>query len=223
MASSFPSDDVFFLESADWTPRAIACDTDLVNETVAGNYDCRHCGQCVSSLHFVPPITIDCQFRGGKVADFVMHAGENLFVTPTFVGVWTRLGGTGLDGFYPTIIRKVRGRLPPNTNPTYHYAILKRAEHIFVDEKASGLKRQRDKHCPYCASEGLRRCDRLILRPFDGPMPDLFEAANLPGDILASRRFVETMRSAGVTGFFAFPAREYSFDLYPWDRRGRKN
>ena len=184
---------------------------------------CEKCGGFIGSLVWLPPYRAELELWDSVFGDVAFGPGDDLLVSERFKSVWEEHGLTGLQGFDPVEVIKVKRHKPKKPDlseqPNYYHVSVVRTQ-AAIDADESGLDRDRPEVCPacrLCRKGGVKRAQRVVLEPDTWAGEDIFVARGLPGTYLVSERFKSFFDDYGITSAKLIPAKEYSFDFYPWE------
>jgi hypothetical protein len=196
-----------------------AYETEFIDEEPVNLGDaprCEACGGYVGMLRWLPPYRVELELWGKDFGDMVFGAGVNPLVSERFASLFRGEGLSGLEGFDPVEVVRVRYRRRPKTRPTppayLHVSVVR--GRAAVDDDRSGIERNGPVACQECRSHGVDRARRIIpdLTGWEGE--DLFIARGLTGRIIASERFRSFCERHEIKNAVLIPAEEYSFDHY---------
>src|SRR5690242_13337619 len=100
-------------------------DVDTVEPVNLGDAPrCPRCGDIVGLLTWLPPYRVELELHGEELGDFISGAGYDLLISGRFAESFRAEGLTGLEGFHPVEVLRVRrvGKraLKPITVPRYY-------------------------------------------------------------------------------------------------------
>lgn len=184
---------------------------------------CERCGGFVGALTCLPPYRVELELWDSICGDIAFGPGGDLLVSERFKTLWQEHDLTGLQGFDPVEVVKVKRhkREKPDLSeqPDYYRVSVVRSQ-AAIDADQSGLDRDTPEVCPVCrlcAKGGVKRARRIVLEPGTWGGEDIFVARGLPGTYLVSERFKTFFDEYKITSAKLIPAEEYSFDFYPWE------
>lgn len=181
---------------------------------------CELCGRHVGALPLLPPFRMELETWGIGFGDIAFGPGDDLLVTRHFANLFQELGLSGLQGFEPVLITRVRKHsLNKDRLPDYvHVTVAK--SNAAIDASKSELEIVGPAPCTACRlSNGIKRAKRLIIESGTWSGEDIFRARGLPGKIFASQRFAVFCTEYKIKNAVLVPCEEFSFDHYPWERR----
>jgi len=215
MASDQPPDPRFFVLEADvWGPR----DTQfhmLDPDNVGDAPQCPQCGTTIGMLTWLAPYRVDLELFGQEPGDFARGPGGNsVLISERMAEAFRSEGLTGLQGFHPAEIIRVRGRRKQSKTAIQpHYVVVTPClGRGAVDELHSRLRRNKPVTCPGCRSTGVDSIHGFTLEPGTWQGEDVFRPRGLQGDIVVSERFAEFVKRHGLTNMKLIPTGEYVWD-----------
>ncbi|MDE2125651.1 MAG: hypothetical protein KGJ62_03595 [Armatimonadetes bacterium] len=159
---------------------------------------------------WLPPQNLS--LRGRVFPDFLLGHGFDLMLSRPALELYDKGGWTGIvHRDPPAHIASVRRKKPESLQvelPEYGN-VWKTRLGANLDDEASGAVRPAVP-CAY----GRRRTkaiDRVVLQAGSWNGADIFAARGLASTTLVSRRFVEGMAEAGLTGVVVLAPEDYSF------------
>jgi len=180
------------------------------------------CPRCSrgTRLVWLPPYRAELELWGRKWSDICFGGASALLVSDRFRQWYRDAGLTGMEGFHPVEITKVRRHKAILGPQPAYYIVTVPTSNAAIDQAASGLDR-RDGNldklpvCPDCRQGGLMlRIRRVILEPDTWSGEDVFRARGLSAIIVTSR-FQQLAVEGGIIGGLFVPASEYQIDFYP--------
>lgn len=181
---------------------------------------CPICGRFTGMRMWLPPYQVELDCWGKAFGDMVLGtASDDILVSQRFKSLWEEQGLSGLSGFEPVEVLKVKRRKAKGDPPRYFKAKVERSW-TALDHKASGTvwgdTQNARALCAECrqnpTSSGVEAIERVIIEPGTWRGEDLFVPRGLP-DFLASERFNEFRDAYGIANAVLIPAEEYSFDF----------
>ncbi|HSP81797.1 MAG TPA: hypothetical protein VLQ93_24975 [Myxococcaceae bacterium] len=140
--------------------------------------------------------------------------GSGFLVTERFAESFRAEGLTGLSGFQPVEVVRVRGRRRGSNStpiPRYVYVIP-----IFggaaVDESRSLIRRSHPIACDACRETGVDAIHGFSLEEGSWTGDDVFFARGMPGSAVVSERFARFVERHGLTNMLLIPTEEYTWD-----------
>jgi hypothetical protein len=177
---------------------------------------CPKCGDFVGSLTWQPPYRGELELYGKSPGD-LMEAPGGLLMTERFAEGFKAEGLTGLSGFHPVEISRVRRKRrgpKPGPPPRYLLAIPTYGP-AAVDLERSRLNRHRPRACTWCREAGVDAIDGLALEEGTWTGEDVFRPRGLWGDIFVSERFMRFAQGHATTNMAFVP-----IDKFVWDPLG---
>jgi len=186
--------------------------TDPVNTGSAPR--CPQCGDIIGMRTWLPPYRGELELHGASLGDFVKSSGYNFLISERMAEAVRSEGLTGLLGFHPVEVVRVRRRRKgsiPSTVPRY-FAVTACFGRGAVDEARSLIRRDEPGKCPECRSTGVDTIHGFVLEPGTWQGEDIFRPRGLQGDIVVSERFAEFVKRHGFTNMKLTPTEEYVWD-----------
>ena len=169
-------------------------------------------------MPYIGDIVVELELWGSSADDICFGPGEQVLFSSRLKAAFesSQLKGTG---FQFAKVSKVKSHKKGRPDiPSYYLTSIGRSQAI-VDPIASGMEWESKVDCEECHLDGiLKRFRRIVLVPDTWSGEDIFFARGLPGTIITSQRFQETIVSIGLTAELLIPINEFSIDLYPWEK-----
>ncbi|MDE2125352.1 MAG: hypothetical protein KGJ62_02050 [Armatimonadetes bacterium] len=180
---------------------------------VRGLYEkCPVCGTGMGLRPWLPPQNLS--LHGRMFPDFMLGHGVDLMLSRPALELYDKKGWTGIvHRDPPAHIVRVRRKKPESLQvelPEYSNVWNTRLG-ANLDDEASGAVR-RAVRCAYCR-QSTDAIERVVLQAGSWNGADIFAARGLGGTTLVSRRFVEGMAEAGLTGVVVLAPEDYSFSF----------
>jgi hypothetical protein len=202
----------------------------VLKEDVSGRYDtqfsktkpvntgdaarCSQCGGIIGMRTWLPPHRGDIELHGEVMGDFVKVSGDDVLISERMAEAFRTEGLTGLLGFHPVEIlrvRKRRGRMESDPVPQY-FVVTPCFGRGAVDEARSRLRHTETVTCPECRYAGLDTIHGFTLETGTWEGQDVFRPRGLQGCIVVSERFAEFVQRHGFTNMKLIPTEEYIWD-----------
>jgi len=175
---------------------------------------CPHCGDIVGLLTWLPPYTGKLNLHGQDFGDFVKGPGNGLLLSERLVDAFRKEGLTGLSGFHPVemlrVRRQRRGPKPPVV-PRYFYVSPAYGRAV-IDAAHSRIRRSEPISCTYCRATGVDAIHGFSLEPGSWQGEDVFRPRGLHGEIVVSERFAQFVTQHGFTNMLLTPTEELVWD-----------
>ena len=178
---------------------------------------CPQCGDTVGALSWEPPYQGDVELYGTDFGD-LMNGPSGLIVTERFAEDFKAEGLTGLSGFHPVEVKKVRrrGRGPkPGPPPRYLYVTLAYGKPA-LDLERSRILTKKPATCTWCRYAGPDAIDGLFLEEGTWTGEDVFRPRGMWGIVLVSERFKRFAEQHAMSHMALIP-----IEKYVWDPLGR--
>lgn len=175
---------------------------------------CPQCGDIIGMRTWLPPYRVELELYGEEFGDFVESTGYDFLVSERFVEAFRAEGLTGLQGFYPVEVERLRkrSRKPRTATVPRYFAVTACFGRGAVDESLSRLRRSTPVTCSECRSTGVDSIHGLILEPDTWQGEDVFRPRGLQGLILVSERFASFVQRHGLTNMKLTPTEQYVWD-----------
>jgi hypothetical protein len=176
---------------------------------------CPRCGGALGSLTWLPPYRVELELYGQGFGDFVTGPGNSFLVSERMATAFQAEGLTGLLGFYPVEVTRVRRKRKGSKHdfvPQYRVVDVSFFGKSAVDEVRSRLRRAEPVKCPECRDSGIDSIHGFVLEPGTWQGEDVFRARGLPGTIIVSERFAEFVKQQGLTNMKLIPTEDYVWD-----------
>jgi len=203
----------FVLEEVMWGPHDTGFDkVEPVNRGEAPR--CSRCGDFVGMLTWLPPYRAELELHGEALGDFVEGPGDDVLISQRMAEVFQAEGLTGLLGFNPVEITRVRGMRKKTRQPVVprYFAATVCLGRGALDERHSRLLRAQPVKCPECRDPGIDAIHGFTLEPGTWQGEDVFRPRGLQGRIVVSERFAEFVKKHELTNMRLIPTGEYVWD-----------
>jgi hypothetical protein len=178
---------------------------------------CPQCGGVIGMRPWLPPYRTELVLHGEQLGDFVQVGGDELLVSERLAHAFRDEGLTGLEGFHPVEVvrvrRKRRGSTPAH-NPRYFLATVCFGR-AAVDLARSHIRYAEPPTCEECRSSGLDAIHGFTLEAGTWKGEDIFQPRGLLGVWTVSERFERFVVRHGFTNMRLTPSEEYV-----WNPRG---
>jgi hypothetical protein len=178
---------------------------------------CPICGATTSLLTWLPPYRAILTLHGNQFGDLTFSGSDDFLVSHKFREVYDRNGLTGLSGFDPVEVLRVKTpkrRLPDR--PLY-FRVTANYGQTALDLKASGFEWHEPPKCTYCREATKIRWQRLIVEEGTWSGEDAFRPRGLSGTVMVSQRFKDACEQNGITNAFFTLAEIAGHDFEPWN------
>jgi hypothetical protein len=225
MASDVPSSPARFFVLKKLNEGVHDTEFSTLNLKVGPAMSCPHCGGIIGSLTWQPPFQGELELHGRAFGDLLRGSGGDLLVTEQFAAAFTAEGLTGLSGFHPVEILRVRGRRrgsKPGSPPQY-LVVAPSYGQPALDLERSRLHISKPRTCTWCRSTGVDAIDGLALEEGTWSGEDVFRPRGLWGHILVSERFRRLAQHRALSHYTFIPMEKYVWDplghFYPWQQQ----
>jgi hypothetical protein len=177
---------------------------------------CPQCGDFIGMRTWLPPYRGELELHGVSLGDFVEASGYDFLISERFAEAFRSEGLTGLLGFHPVEVTRVRrkGKKPRAKTiavPRY-FAVTACFGRAAVDEVRSRIRRPEPIKCSECRSTGVDSIHGFTLEPGTWQGEDVFRPRGLQGDLVVSERFADFVRRHQLTNMKLIPTEELIWD-----------
>ncbi len=180
---------------------------------------CPQCGEGMGMLTWCPPYRVDLERYGEELGDFVDGPGYDVLVSERFAKAFRAEGLTGLLGFHPAEVVRVRrtrrGQKKTLSAPPY-FVVTPCFGRAAVDLARSRIRYTERITCSECRYGGPEAIHGFALEPGTWQGEDVFRPRGLLGLIVVSERFASLVERHGLTNMRLTP-----IEAYIWDPFGR--
>lgn len=170
---------------------------------------CEVCGAFVGMLHWEAPLRVELETWGSAFGDLAFGPGDSFLVSERFKNLWGGQGLSGLSGFEPVEVVKVRQRGKRlRAGPPPYYRVEAARSRVAIDPNKSGIRWETPPRCDACLSGIVKGWERVVLR--GEPDQDLFIARGHPGQVLTSERFKRFCDEQAITNCRMIPGEQAS-------------
>lgn len=181
---------------------------------------CPICGETVGMLSWLPPFRVEVELYGRDFGDFAFgHGGNDFLVSQKFREGYNHSGLTGLLGFDPVEVIKVksRSRRKITSLPPMYFRVNPQRGATALDMAASGFEWVDPPTCGQCRVGNVKRWKRLVLEAGTWTGEDCFRPRGT-NEILVTQRFKDTCERHGITNAVFIPAEEAGRDFYAGEK-----
>ncbi len=175
---------------------------------------CPQCGATIGMLTWISPYRGELILHGGQPGDFVESTGYDFLISERMAEAFRAEGLTGLLGFHPVELVRVRRRRKGSTHgamPCY-FAVTACFGRGAINEARSLIRRGKPITCTECRSTGVDTIHGFSLEPGTWQGEDIFRPRGLQGDLVVSERFAEFVKRHGFTNMKLTPTEQYIWD-----------
>lgn len=175
---------------------------------------CPQCGDIASLLSWEPPYQGELVLHGKNFGDLVDGPSGGLLVTERFAHDFQAEGLTGLSGFHPVDIKRVRrrGRGPkPGPPPGYLY-VTPSYGHAALDLERSRILRKKPVTCSWCRYAGPDAINGLFVEDGTWNGDDIFRPRGMWGVVFVSERFKRFAERHAMSNMALIPIEKYVWD-----------
>jgi hypothetical protein len=175
---------------------------------------CPQCRGIIGALSWQPPYQGDLELYGKDFGDLVEGPCGGLLVTERFAEDFKAEGLTGLSGFHPVEVMRVRrkGRGPKPGPPPRYLFVTPAHGSPALDMERSRLRISKPIECTWCRYAGIDAIDGLAMEAGTWSGEDVFRPRGLWGVILVSERFMRFAERHALSHITLVPIEKYVWD-----------
>jgi len=196
-----------------------------VRPNVGPPLHCPQCGGTIGTLSWQPPYRVEVVLYGKDFADLLGGPGGDLLVTERFAEDFKAEGLTGLSGFHPVEVTRVRrkGRGPKPGSPPRYFFVTPAHGQPALDMERSRLRLSKPVECSWCRYAGIDAIDGLAVEEGTWSGEDVFRPRGLWGRIFVSERFMRFAERHAMSHMALVPIEKYVWDplglIYPREQQ----
>jgi hypothetical protein len=191
-------------------------DTDKAEPVNRGEApDCPRCGGAIGMLEWLPPYRVELVLHGEEFGDFLEPSGHDLLVSERFARAFQEERLTGLEGFHPVEVVRVRrkGRGPKPAHVPHYLAVTACFSRAAVDLAHSRIVYADDPPtCEECREATKHAIFGYTLEPGTWGGEDIFRPRGLYGCLTVSERFARFVERHGFTNMKLTPTEQLVSD-----------
>jgi len=177
---------------------------------------CKICGAPTSMLAWLPPFRANLELFGRVFGDLAfLGASTDFLVSQKFRQAYYQAGLTGLIGFDPVEVLKVKSRRKHLPQPPMYFRVQAHYGTTALDLPASGMEWLERPTCDYCQVATIVRWKRLVVKDGTWSGEDIFRPRGMSGETMVSQRFKDACEQHRITNAYFTPAEESGYDFYP--------
>lgn len=180
-----------------------------------GAADCPKCGSPVGMMQWLPPYRADLVLHGEELGDFIKVSGDDLLFSERFVQAFREEGLTGLEGFHPLeVVRVRRKRRGPKPSHVPQYLVVTACYGGAAVDLARSRIRYADEPptCKQCREATKNAIHGFTLEAGTWRGEDIFRPWGLLGRLVVSERFARFVERHGFTNMTLVPTEELVWD-----------
>jgi hypothetical protein len=171
---------------------------------------CPVCGRFVGGRRWLPPFRVELELHGRQFGDVLTgFGGCDLLVSPRFEDVYRSNGLSGLEGFEPVEIVKIRSRRRATPDPPDYRCVDVAPSETAIDVETTGVVRGGPIECSYCLTSTINGIRGVVIDEATWAGEDVFVPRGLPGTITFSERFRDVCLEHAITNLKLVRAREF--------------
>ncbi|ATB28357.1 hypothetical protein [Melittangium boletus] len=176
---------------------------------------CPRCGDIIGLLTWRPPYRVELELHGEEPGDFIRGTGYEELISERFAESFRAEGLTGLEGFHPVEVCRVRcmRKRPsqPLTVPRY-YVVWPCFGRAAVDLVLNRVRFAPPPTCTECRSTGIDTIHGFVLEPGTWAGEDIFRPRGMQGRVVVSERFKDFVERHGLTNIQLTPTEQFVRD-----------
>ncbi|AKJ02800.1 double-CXXCG motif protein [Archangium gephyra] len=176
---------------------------------------CPLCGTFIGLLKWLPPYRVELELHGEELGDFIKSSAYDLLISERFGESFRAEGLTGLEGFHPVEVVRVRRKgkraLKPLSVPRY-FVVSPCFGRAAVDLVLNRVRTHRTPTCPECRTGGINAINGFVLEPGTWSGEDVFRPRGMPGEIVVTERFKSFVERHGLTNMVLIPTEQFVWD-----------
>lgn len=175
---------------------------------------CPQCGDTIGGLNWLPPYQGELELHGKDFGDLLKGPCGGLLITERFAEDFKAEGLTGLSGFHPVEVMRVRRKhRGPKAGPPPSYLFVTPAYgHPALDMERSRIRSKRTVTCTWCRYVGADAIDGLTLEAGTWNGEDVFRPRGLWGVLIVSERFMRLAERHSTSHMTLVPIEKYVWD-----------
>jgi hypothetical protein len=176
---------------------------------------CPRCEKFIGLLKWLPPYRVKLELHGEELGDFIKKSPYDLLISERFAEAFRAEGLTGLEGFHPVEVLRVRrmkkGSRKPLTVPRYS-VVSTCFGPAAVDPVLNRMRISEPPTCPECRMTRVDAIHGFVLEPGTWGGEDIFRPRGLVGDLVVSERFKHFVERHELTNMVLTPTEQYVWD-----------
>jgi hypothetical protein len=163
---------------------------------------------------WLPPYRVNLVLQGERPGDFLDTTGHDLVVSERFARAFREEGLTGLEGFHPVEVLRVRRRRPgPGRASTPAYQVVRaRYGPAAVDLARSSIRWAEPPTCDWCRTTLKQGVSGFRVEPGSWQGEDICRPRGLLGCLIVSERFERFVARHGFTNLRLTRTEEFMWD-----------
>jgi len=206
----------FYLEKR---PMGTGADTEFLDEEVnepGPAAVCPRCGEIVSMLTWSPPYVAELECWAGRFGDLAWGPGNDIIVSEHFRQGWEATGLSGLSGFEPVKVSRVKRHAKLRELPPKYFFVSVVMGGARIDTVASGYETDDPIACDTCRIPGLiKRWKRIVFEEDSWTGASIFHAWGMMSAHFVDERFKAFVEEYRISNCRLIPIEEYAHDFYP--------
>ena len=176
---------------------------------------CPRCGDIIGLLTWLPPYRVELELYGEELGDFISGSAYDLLISERFMEAFRAEGLTGLEGFHPVEVCRVRcmRKRPRKPLPVpRYYVVWPCFGRGAVDLVLNRVRFSTPPTCTECRSTGIDATHGFVLEPGTWGGEDIFRPRGMQGKVVVSERFKDFAERHGLTNMVLTPTEQFVRD-----------
>ena len=175
---------------------------------------CPQCGDPIGMKRWLPPYRVELVLHGEEFGDFIETSGYDFLVSDRFAQAFRGEGLTGLNGFHPVEVTRVRRkrRGPKPVHVPDYMAVTACFGRAALDLARSRIRYDAPPTCEECRYVDKDAIHGFTLEPGTWQGEDIFRPRGLSGRLVVSERFARFVANQGFTNMRLTPTEELVWD-----------
>jgi hypothetical protein len=176
---------------------------------------CPRCGTAIGLLKWLPPYRVNLELHGQELGDFIKSSAYAFLISERFAEAFRAEGLTGLTGFHPVEIVRVRSRkrrAGKSLTVPHYFVVSTPYGPGAVDLVLNRVRTVRPPTCPECRSGGINAINGFVLEPGTWGGEDIFRPRGMTGRLVVSERFKDFAERHALTNVVLTPTEQFVWD-----------
>jgi hypothetical protein len=176
---------------------------------------CPRCGGFIGLMKWLPPYRVNLELHGEEFGDLIKHSAYALLISERFARFFRAEGLTGLEGFHPVEVLRVRPmrKGTRKSPPVPRYCVASTCfGRAAVDPVLNRMRISEPPPCSECRLTDVEAIHGIVLEPGTWQGEDIFRPRGLPGDLVVSDRFKHFIERHELTNIRLTSAEQYVWD-----------
>lgn len=176
---------------------------------------CARCHDVIGLLTWLPPYRVKLDLHGEELGDFIEGVAYEMLVSERFAKAFRAEELTGLEGFHPVEVLRVRKR----SNRTRKSPMVPQYQVVWpcfgraaVDVVLNRVRVSAPPTCSECRATGIDATHGFVLESGTWAGEDVFRPRGMQGRVVVSERFKDFVERHGFTNLRLTPTEQYVWD-----------